>query len=113
MVYPTFRSLFFPPFYLLIQIEDILHEHPAVAIAAVIGVPDEKWGESVKAVVVLKSNQEVTETELIDFCKQKKGSIMSPKSVDFKDGIPLTPLGKPDKKELRKAYWKNKERNVG
>jgi fatty-acyl-CoA synthase len=95
------------------EVEDALHEHPAVAMAAVVGVPDEKWGEAVKAVVVRKPGMEATEQELIELCKEKKGSIMAPKSIDFRDVIPLTPLGKPNKKALREEYWKGQDRRVG
>jgi acyl-CoA synthetase (AMP-forming)/AMP-acid ligase II len=95
------------------EVEDALHEHAAVAVAAVVGVPDEKWGEAVKAVVVLKPGMKASEEELIQMCKQKKGSIMAPKSIDFVEGIPLTPLGKPDKKALRETYWRGHERRVG
>ena len=95
------------------EVEDTLHEHPAVAMAVVIGVPDKKWGEMVKALVVLKSDMQATEDELIGFCKARKGSIMVPKSIDIIDLIPLTPLGKPDKKAMRKMYWQGRQRQVG
>ncbi len=95
------------------EIEDTLHEHPAVAMAAVIGVPDEKWGEAVKAMIMLKPDMTVSEDELITLCKEKKGSIFAPKSVDFVDIIPTTPLGKPDKKVMRKPFWEGQDRSIG
>ena len=95
------------------EVEDTLSEHPAVVAVAVIGVPHEKWGESVKAVVVKKSGVDVTEEELIAFCKEKRGSVMSPKSIDFVEEILKTPLGKPDKKNIRKPYWEGQDRQIG
>jgi fatty-acyl-CoA synthase len=95
------------------EVEDTLCEHPAVGMAAVIGVPDDKWGESVKAVVVIKPGQSASEEELIKFCKARKGSTICPKTIDFVEKIPTTPLGKPDKKLIRAQYWKDKDRNVG
>lgn len=94
------------------EIEDALCRHQAVSTAAVIGIPDDKWGESVKAVVVLKHGQQTTEKELIEFCKRLKGSTLSPKSVDFLDRLPTTPLGKPDKKQIRSRYWQGRDRNI-
>jgi len=86
------------------EIEIIIAEHPAVAEVAVIGVPHEKWGEAVKAVVVLKPGETVGADDLIAPVAVKKGSYQAPKSVDFVEAIPQTPVGKPDKKVLRAQY---------
>lgn len=86
------------------EIEDIIGEHPAVSQVAVIGVPHEKWGEAVKAIVVLKPGQSVSEGELVTPVAARKGSYQAPKSVDFVESIPQTPVGKPDKKMLRTQY---------
>ena len=94
------------------EVEDVLFEHPAVKHAAVIGVPHEKWGEEVRAVVVVREGMEVTAQDLIDFVKASKGSLMAPKSIDFVDEIPLTNLGKIDKKRIRASYWDGRDRNV-
>lgn len=86
------------------ELEDILAEHPAVSQVAVIGVPHEKWGEAITALVVLRKGHTVDARELIDRIAARKGSYQAPKTVEFIDSIPLTPVGKPDKKVLRERY---------
>ncbi len=86
------------------EVEDVLIEQPGVQQAAVIGVPDPKWGEAVKAVVVLKPGATVTAEALIAAVKSRKGAVQAPKTVEFIDALPLSPLGKPDKKALRLRY---------
>ena len=98
------------------EVEDVISTHEAVAQVAVIGVPDEKWGEAVKAVVVLKPGAEASEdltAALVELVKDAKGSVQAPKTIDYVEGIPLTAVGKPDKKTLRAQYWDNSERGVG
>ena len=94
------------------EVEQVIWGHPAVQDCAVIGVPDEKWGEAVKAVVELNSGQQVDADELIALCKEKLGSVKAPKSVDFVDALPRSPVGKVLKKDLRAKYWQNTARKI-
>jgi len=83
------------------EVEDALAAHPAVSAAAVYGIADEKWGEAVTAAVVLRAGTTVTAGELIAHVKQLKGSVQAPKSVHLLTELPMTPIGKIDKKALR------------
>ena len=94
------------------EVEQVIWSHPAVQDCAVIGVPDEKWGEAVKAVVELNVGQSVTAEDLIALCKEELGSVKAPKSVDFVSALPRSPVGKVLKKDLRQAYWQNAERKI-
>ena len=93
-----------------IEVERVLAEHPAVAEVAVIGVPDEKWGESVKAVVALDG--EATEAEIIAFAREQLAAYKCPKTVDVVDALPRNPTGKILKKDLRKPHWEKAGRKV-
>lgn len=95
------------------EVENCLANHPAVAMSAVIGVPDEKWGEKVTAVVVLKSGTQVTEVDIVQYVTEHKGVVNAPKSVIFETELPLTALGKIDKKAIRTRFWNDRERQVG
>ncbi|MFA7281989.1 MAG: AMP-binding protein [Sterolibacterium sp.] len=94
------------------EVEQVIWGHPAVQDCAVIGVPDAKWGEAVKAVVELNPGQSATADELIALCKEKLGSVKAPKSVDFVATLPRSPVGKVLKKDLRQQYWQGIERKI-
>jgi long-chain acyl-CoA synthetase len=95
-----------------IEVEDVLYRHPDVAEAAVIGVPDQKWGETVKALVVLKPGRSTGEADLIAHCKARMAGYKAPTSVEFRDTLPRTSTGKLQKFRLREPYWAGYTRNV-
>jgi acyl-CoA synthetase (AMP-forming)/AMP-acid ligase II len=94
------------------EVEQVLWTHTAVLDCAVIGVPDERWGEAVKAVVELKPGAQVTAEELIALCKEELGSVKAPKSVDFVGTLPRSPVGKVLKKDIREPYWRGVTRRI-
>ncbi|MEW6333394.1 MAG: long-chain-fatty-acid--CoA ligase [Thermodesulfobacteriota bacterium] len=94
------------------EVENALYQHPAVLECAVVGVPDEKWGEAVKGVVVLRPGREATEEELIGFCKDRIARYKAPKSIDFLAALPKTGSGKIEKKKLRDPYWADAAKKV-
>jgi fatty-acyl-CoA synthase len=94
------------------EVEDVLATHPAVASSAVVGVPDEKWGEAVRALVVLRAGASATAEELMALVRERKGPVHTPKAIDFVDALPVTGLGKLDKKTIRARYWQGQQRAV-
>jgi fatty-acyl-CoA synthase len=95
-----------------IEVEDVIFSHPDVAEVAVIGVPSDKWGETIKALVVKTEGSELTEQELIDYCKSKVARYKAPSSVEFREVLARTATGKLQKFKLRQEYWEGRERQV-
>src|SRR6266478_344183 len=88
-----------------IEVEDCLYQHPAVAEAAVIGVPDEKWGETIKALVVLRAGTQASADDLIAFCRTRMAHYKCPTSIELRDALARTATGKLQKFKLREPYW--------
>jgi len=94
------------------EVENALFEHPAVVDVAVIGIPDEKWGESVKAIVVVRQGAAASADDLVEFCRGRLAGFKCPRSVDFVAELPRNASGKLLKKELREKYWRGRDRRV-
>jgi fatty-acyl-CoA synthase len=95
-----------------IEVEDVIFSHPAIAEVAVIGVPHEKWGETVTALVVLGEDHSVTEQELIDYCRDKMAHYKCPTSVEVREELARTATGKLQKFKLRAPYWEGMEKQI-
>jgi acyl-CoA synthetase (AMP-forming)/AMP-acid ligase II len=87
------------------EVEKILYTYPKIIEAAVIGIPDERWGESVKAIVVLRDGETATSEDVMDFCTGKLAGYKKPRSIDIVDELPKNPMGKILKRVLREKYW--------
>jgi fatty-acyl-CoA synthase len=94
------------------EVENALSEHPDIAEVAVIGVPDERWGEAVKAFVVLRPGRTPAEADLLAWTRGRIAGFKTPKSVEFVDALPRNPTGKVLRKDLRARYWSGKERQI-
>jgi len=94
------------------EIEQVIWSHPAVEDCAVVGVPDEKWGEAVKAIIQMKSGGRATVEELAAYCRERLGGMKTPKSFEIWDQLPRSPVGKVLKRTIRDRFWAGRERNV-
>lgn len=94
------------------EVEEVLYQHPAVLEAAVVGVPDEKWGEAVKAVVALRAGHAATEAELLGFAKGRLAPFKTPKSLEVRASLPKTPVGKISRRDVKAQYWAGQERMI-
>ena len=94
------------------EVENVLSTHPDVGAVAVVGVPDQRWGEAVKAVVIPRRDSRPTQDDLLAYCRERLAGYKVPKSIDFVESFPVTGTGKISKKDLRAPYWADVERRV-
>ena len=92
------------------EVEGVLYKHPDVLETAVIAIPNEKWGEVPKAIIVLQPGAKVTKEEIIQFCRSNMAHFKAPKAVEFVDALPKTATGKLQKYRLRELYWTGPKR---
>jgi len=95
------------------EVERQLGDHPDIAEAVVIGIPDEKWGETVLAQVIRRPGAALMAEEVIRFARERLAGFKCPRYVDFVDDFPRTPSGKPQKHVIRAGYWQNRDRKIG
>jgi acyl-CoA synthetase (AMP-forming)/AMP-acid ligase II len=95
-----------------VEVEAVLSQHPAVSETIAIGVPDEKWGEIVVGIVVKAHGKEVSEAELLDYCRDRLAAYQRPKRIEFYQTLPRTVYGKYDKKAVKKKYWEGRDRMI-
>jgi acyl-CoA synthetase (AMP-forming)/AMP-acid ligase II len=94
------------------EVENCINRHPAVQNCAVVGIPDDQWGEAVCGVVIVTKGKAAEQQEIIDYCKQHLARYKAPKRIDFVDKLPLSPVGKVLRREVKREFWKEKERDI-
>ena len=94
------------------EIEEVLLRHPAVAEVAVFGVPDDYWGEAIRATVALRAGQQATEDDLLGFCRESLSRFKVPKAIGFVDSLPKNAAGKILRRDLREPFWSGRETRV-
>jgi long-chain acyl-CoA synthetase len=94
------------------EVETAIARHPAVVQSAVIGIPCQKWGETVHAVIILKPDCSVSGEDIIAHCRQYIAGYKVPRSIEFRESLPLSSVGKVLKTELRKPFWENQSRGI-